>query len=135
MLTKSKAVLFTLFVFFSLMLATVFLQGLVFAKQTPSSVSQDPTRPPSVIVQQLQPLQKNVGFNLSAIFTRDARRYAVVNGEVLAQGDQIMGMQVMMINDQEVTLGHLSKIDTSLSKDDIVLSVQNNSSMSKQVVK
>lgn len=96
-----------------------------------SAAQQDPTRPPSVIAQQLAPLQDlNSGFNLSAIFTRDAQRYAVVNGEVLRQGDEIMGMTISTIDASNVTL-----IDSRFGAKDIVLQVQTSSGMSKQVVK
>jgi hypothetical protein len=96
-----------------------------------AAVQQDPTRPPSVIAQQLAPLQElNAGFNLSAIFTRNAQRYAVVNGEVLKQGDEIMGMKISTIDASNVTL-----TDTRFGAKDIVLQVQKGSGMSKQVVK
>lgn len=92
---------------------------------------QDPTRPPSVIAQQLTPLQEaNTDFNLSAIFTRNAQRYAVVNGEVLKLGDEIMGMEIATIDASNVTLS-----DPRSGAKDIVLQVQNGSGMSKQVVK
>ncbi|WP_371193512.1 hypothetical protein [Glaciecola sp. SC05] len=95
------------------------------------ALQQDPTRPPSVIAQQLAPLQEfNAGFNLSAIFTRNAQRYAVVNGEILKQGDEIMGMKISTIDASNVTL-----TDARFGSEDIVLQVQKGSGMSKQVVK
>lgn len=96
-----------------------------------NALQQDPTRPPSVIAQQLAPLQElNAGFNLSAIFTRNAQRYAVVNGEILKQGDEIMGMKISAIDASNVTL-----TDARFGAQDIVLQVQKGSGMSKQVVK
>ena len=90
----------------------------------------DPTRPPSVIAQQLAPLQANTGFELSAIFTRNNQRYAVLNGAVLKQGDEYMGMKVTGISAFEVTLQNLRE-----NNKDLILQVQNNAGMSKQVVK
>ncbi len=95
------------------------------------SVGGDPTRPPSVIAQQLTPLQpQNKGFNLSAIFTRNDQRYAVLNGDVVKKGDQVLGMQVTEINAIELTLKSLNT-----NAENIVLQVQNNADMKKQVVK
>ena len=92
---------------------------------------QDPTRPPSASLQQLAPInQVTAALNLSAIFTRNAQRYAVVNGEILKQGDNIMGMQIATIDGFEVTL-----TDPNSGAKALVLKVQNGSSMSKQVVK
>jgi len=94
------------------------------------AAQQDPTRPPSVIAQQLAPLKEfNAEFNLSAIFTRNEQRYAVVNGEVLKQGDEIMGMKISTIDALNVTL-----VDARSGAKDIVLQVQSGSGMSKQVV-
>lgn len=92
---------------------------------------QDPTRPPNVMAAQLTPLQpKDSGFLLTAIFTRSEEHYAVVNGEVLKQGDQIMGMKVLKIDGSNVTLR-----DALSKSDDIILAVTSESGLSKRVVK
>ncbi|MFC4701076.1 hypothetical protein ACFO4O_12960 [Glaciecola siphonariae] len=113
------------------MLIKLFILGALSSLTMLAFAQQDPTRPPSVIAQQLTPLQKvNAPFNVSAIFTRNDRRYAVVNGQVLKQGDEILGMKVSGIEASNVTLSDLTS-----SANDIVLQVQNNAGMSKQVVK
>lgn len=106
-------------------LACILTHGFTYA------VQQDPTRPPSVIAEQLAPLkQVQTHFQLSAIFTRKELRYAVVNGEVLKQGDEIMGMKVQTIDSSQVRLS-----DPGFHKDDIVLEMQSSAGMNKQVVK
>jgi len=54
----------------------------------------------------------------------------VVNGEVLKQGDEIMGMKVQTIDSSQVRLS-----DPGFHKDDIVLEMQSSAGMNKQVVK
>jgi hypothetical protein len=54
----------------------------------------------------------------------------VVNGEILQQGDSIMGMRVSKIDAANVTL-----TDAMATTDDIVLTVSSESGLSKKVVK
>jgi len=99
--------------------------------QTNAFAQQDPTRPPNVMAAQLTPLQvKDNGFLLTAIFIRSDQHYAVVNGEVLKKGDQIMGMKVAKIDGANVTLS-----DSISKSNDIVLAVSSEAGISKRVVK
>ncbi len=91
----------------------------------------DPTKPPSVIVQQLAPeLISNGNFRLSAIFKRNSTLYAVVNGEVVKAGDGIDGMTITKISDKQVRL-----VDSQGNVDDVILSIYKDDQVNKQASK
>lgn len=113
------------------MLIKLLLLSVLFGMHAGAYAGNDPTRPPNIIAQQLAPLQQlHTGVKLSAIFTRSAQRYAVVNGEVLKLGDEIIGMKISSIDASHVTLKNLRA-----GEKDLILEVQNSAGMSKEVVK
>ncbi len=92
---------------------------------------QDPTRPPSVIVQQLsEELAIKPEFELTAIFTRNKQQYAVVNGTVLKTGDALDDMVVTQISDTNITLQN-----TDSSQLEETLELHGALNIKKQVIK
>lgn len=68
-------------------------------------VHKDPTRPPSVVVQQLAAqLSVNPEYELTAIFTRNNQQYAVLNGDVVATGDPVADMIISQISGTNLTM-------------------------------
>lgn len=99
-------------------------------KQVPAQ-QQDPTRPPSVIVQQLsEELAIKPEFELTAIFTRNRQQYAVVNGSVLKTGDALDDMVVTQISDTNITLQN-----TDSSQLEETLELYGALNIKKQVIK
>lgn len=101
-----------------------------------SRVKQDPTRPPSVIVQQLAPeLAIKPKYELTAIFTRNNHQYAVVNGNVVKAGDPIADMLITEISAFNLTMKpSRTAQDTSL-QDSLVLELSGSVNVKKQVTK
>lgn len=92
---------------------------------------QDPTRPPSIFVQQLESeLERKPEFQLTAIFIRNNKQYAVVNGTVLKAGDALDDMLVSEITPHNLTLQHAQH-----AKQIKVLELHGAISVKKQVVK
>ena len=92
---------------------------------------KDPTRPPSVIVQQLaQEVAVKPEFELTAIFTRNDQQYAVVNGAVLKTGDAFANMLVA-----EITTTQLVLEDAQTAQEVKVLELHGAINVKKQVVK
>lgn len=92
---------------------------------------QDPTRPPSMIVQQLAPeLAIKPAYELTAIFTRNNRQYAVVNGNVVKTGDPVANMRVAEISGSNLTLQHATS-----SRDIMVLELSGAVTVKTQVTK
>ena len=60
-------------------------------------MQRDPTRPPSVVVQQLAAqLTVNPDYQLTAIFKRNDQQYAVLNGDVVTKGDAVDKRQLLI---------------------------------------
>lgn len=99
-------------------------------------IKQDPTRPPSVIVQQLAPeLAIKPKYELTAIFTRNNHQYAVVNGNVVKAGDPIADMLITEISAFNLTMKpSRTTQDTSL-EDSLVLELSGSVNVKKQVTK
>lgn len=99
-------------------------------------VKQDPTRPPSVIVQQLAPeLAIKPKYELTAIFTRNNHQYAVVNGHVVKAGDPVADMLITDISAFNLTMKpSRTAQDTSL-EDTLVLELSGSVNVKKQVTK
>jgi hypothetical protein len=99
-------------------------------------VKQDPTRPPSVIVQQLAPeLSIKPEYELTAIFTRNNHQYAVVNGNVVKTGDPVANMLVTGISASNLTMEHVGTSQYASSKDILVLELSGTVNVKKQVLK
>lgn len=65
----------------------------------------DPTRPPNIMAVQLsKQLNVKPSYELTAIFTRNNKQYAVVNGSVLKAGDSIADMYVKEISADRVVM-------------------------------
>nr|WP_136251346.1 hypothetical protein [Ningiella ruwaisensis] len=97
---------------------------------------QDPTRPPNVMAQQLTPLKQDGSkFVLTAVFNRNAQRYAVLNGEIVKQGDEIAGMRVVSILDESIKLQELGASDNNIELGVHDFSALKGAMMKKQVVK
>lgn len=95
------------------------------------ALKNDPTRPPSVIVQQLkQALEVAPEYELTAIFTRDKQQYAVVNGNVVKAGDPIANMLVTNITGTNLTMKNAAS-----SEDTMVLELSGAVSIKTQVTK
>ena len=89
---------------------------------------QDPTRPPSgAIVQLAEGVAVVDDYRLTAIFTRNNRQYAVVNGEVYTRGDRFSGMSVIEITHDSLTLNDIA------NKESKVLKLRPSISVKKQV--
>lgn len=105
----------------------------------PSNVSrakQDPTRPPSVIVQQLAPeLAIKPKYELTAIFTRNNHQYAVVNGNVVKAGDPVADMLITEISAFNLTMKPSRTAQDKSLKDTLVLELSGSVNVKKQVTK
>lgn len=103
-------------------------------KLTSNEKLQDPTRPPSVIVQQLAPeLALAPEYELTAIFTRNNQQYAVVNGTVLKKGDSLANMLVSEISATSLTFEDL--LSTEQAEQIRVLELRGAVNIKKQVRK
>lgn len=99
-------------------------------------VKQDPTRPPSVIVQQLAPeLAIKPKYELTAIFTRDNHQYAVVNGNVVKAGDPLADMLITEISGSNLTMKHVSTSQDKALRNNVVLELSGSVNIKKQVNK
>jgi hypothetical protein len=99
-------------------------------------VKQDPTRPPSVMVQQLAPeLAIKPEFELTAIFTRDNHQYAVVNGNVVKTGDPVADMLITEISRSNLTMKHIRYSQDAALKEIVVLELSGSVNVKKQVKK
>jgi hypothetical protein len=97
-------------------------------------VKQDPTRPPSVIVQQLAPeLAIKPKYELTAIFTRDNHQYAVVNGNVVKAGDPIADMLITEISAFNLTMKPSRTAQDISLRDSLVLELSGSVNVKKQV--
>jgi len=96
---------------------------------------KDPTKPPSVIVQQLaKEIKPKNELKLSAIFKRQNKLYAVINGEIFSAGEKLEGVDVDM-KVEEIDAGTV--VLKSLGQDELTtkLTVDEQAQISKQVVK
>jgi hypothetical protein len=99
-------------------------------------VKQDPTRPPSVIVQQLAPeLAIKPKYELTAIFTRNNHQYAVVNGNVVKAGDPIADMLITEISAFNLTMKPSRTAQDRSLQDSLVLELSGSVNVKKQVTK
>lgn len=90
---------------------------------------KDPTRPSAFMVKQEQVnAVPNTDFVLSAIFTRNAKKYAVVNGEVLAQNDVIGNKRVVLITQTNLILE-----DTEAQEEALILELFSSTTVKTQV--
>jgi len=117
---------------FSIIASLLFLTALAPAfAQDSNSQRKDPTRPPSVIIEQLAPvIEHESGLKLSAIFKRDTSLYAVINGQIFSQGDDVNGMKVEKISQHRVVL-----TPNAGDREQVVLSVDDAAKLNKQVSK
>jgi hypothetical protein len=98
-------------------------------------LKNDPTRPPSVMVQQLAPeLMADPQYELTAIFLRNNQQYAVVNGNVVKTGDPIADMVVSGISGTKLTMSY-AKSSRDARKDLVVLELSGAVSVKTQVTK
>lgn len=97
---------------------------------------QDPTRPPSVIVQQLSPeLAIKPEYELTAIFTRNNLQYAVVNGNVVTRGDPVADMLITEISGSNLTMKQTRSSQNTALKEIVVLELSGSVNVKKQVKK
>lgn len=69
------------------------------------SIKRDPTRPPGVISMQLaDELAIQPEYKLTAIFTRNAQQYAVLNGNIVKKGDAFEDMTVIDITSSQIVM-------------------------------
>ncbi len=100
-------------------------------KQALKEFAQDPTRPPSIATAQLaNDLDIKPEFELTAIFTRNQRQYAVVNGNVVTTGDSLADMVI-----SDISTSTISMLDTASSKQTLVLELNGASQVKVQVSK
>ncbi|MFT6267466.1 MAG: hypothetical protein ACJAVV_000264 [Alphaproteobacteria bacterium] len=98
-------------------------------------LKSDPTRPPSVIVQQLAPeLMVDPKYELTAIFMRNNQQYAVINGNVVKTGDPVADMFVSGISGTTLTMKYGTS-SRDAAKDDLVIELSGAVSVKKQVTK
>ena len=95
----------------------------------------DPTKPPSVIVQQLvEEIKPKNKLELTAVFKLENKFYAVINDKLFSAGEYLEGIDVDMkvekISDGTVMLRSIGQ-EGLLTK----LSVDNEAQLSKQVLK
>lgn len=86
-----------------LLTAVLVIAGLGFGS---SAYASDPTRPPAWMQQapSVVPAVSQANFNLQQVLVRDDQRLAVINGELLREGQRISGAQVIEIKAAEVVL-------------------------------
>jgi hypothetical protein len=92
---------------------------------------EDPTRPPNFVAQQQEIAQ--VGeprYVLSAIFSKNNERFAIVNGHIVKSGDKLANMLVTDILSDKLTL-----TNTSASQDTLVLELSGAVTVKTQVTK
>ena len=70
------------------------------------AVTLDPTRPLSY---QASPTASNGNFHLSSILYSEQRKVAVINQQVLAEGDKLGDIEVMEIQPRSVTIREKGK--------------------------
>ncbi|MEM0911583.1 MAG: hypothetical protein AAGJ37_11440 [Pseudomonadota bacterium] len=95
----------------------------------------DPTKPPSVIVEQLvEEIKPKSAMELTAVFKRKNKLYAVINGKLFSAGEYLDGvnddMKVEDISEGTVVLRSIGQ-DGRLTE----LSVDDEAQIIKQVVK
>lgn len=111
-------------------------------RKKPTSVNymlRDPTRPPSVVVQQLAAqFSDNPEYQLTAIFKRNDQQYAVLNGDIVTKGDSVADMFVTEITGSNITMRRgSSTINSSNSAfpSTLVLELNGAVNVKKQVTK
>jgi MSHA biogenesis protein MshK len=65
---------------------------------------RDPTRPPSVGVKGAAQNPEASGWRLQSVLISPERRYAIINGEVVAVGGAVSGAQLLAVAPEQVTL-------------------------------
>jgi len=111
-------------------------QKITKASASSTRMKQDPTRPPSVIVQQLAPeLAIKPEYELTAIFTRNNNQYAVVNGKVVKAGDPVADMLVTEISASNLTLQHSPSAQDTPLAEIVVIELNGSVNVKKQVIK
>lgn len=65
---------------------------------------RDPTRPPSVSAKGTTERREASGWNLQSVLISPERRYAIINGEVVAVGGAVSGAQLVAVAPEQVTL-------------------------------
>jgi hypothetical protein len=100
---------------------------------------QDPTRPPNMSASQTAlGTAVEPKYELTAIFTRNNQKYAVVNGNIVKTGDLVLDMLVSDISRNKLTmeLAQLSHgIARDTSQDMMVLELKGAVSVKTQVTK
>lgn len=75
----------------------------------------DPTKPGNTPERVLvESAEAKAVFNLSAIFTRNNKRYAIIDGKALQSGDTIADMQIREIKDSRVVLQNKDDVNTQI---------------------
>jgi MSHA biogenesis protein MshK len=65
---------------------------------------RDPTRPPAASVKGATERHESTGWNLQSVLISPERRYAIINGEVVAVGGAVSGAQLVAVAPEQVTL-------------------------------
>jgi hypothetical protein len=112
-------------------------------RKKPTSVNynmqRDPTRPPSVVVQQLAAqLAVNPEYQLTAIFKRNDQQYAVLNGDIVTTGDPVADMFISDITGDNLTMQRSPSSRNSTNSafpNTLVLELQGTVNIKKQVTK
>ena len=83
--------------------------GFVLACMAGSSLAaaealRDPTRPPSVSAKGATERHESSGWQLQSVLISPERRYAIINGEVVAIGGAVSGAQLLAVAPEQVTL-------------------------------
>jgi len=95
------------------------------------NMMQDPTGPPNMMAVQLsESLKLEPKFELTAIFTRNAKQYAVVNGNIVTTGDTVADMFVIDITNDQVVMENPQSKDAAT-----VIDLAGAISVKKQVTK
>ena len=65
---------------------------------------RDPTRPPSTSAKGATERRESSGWQLQSVLISPERRYAIINGEVVAVGGAVSGAQLLAVAPEQVTL-------------------------------
>lgn len=73
---------------------------------TPASAQalRDPTRPPGAGAKGTSQKPESSGWRLQSVLISPERRYAIINGEVVAVGGAVSGAQLLAVAPEQVTL-------------------------------
>lgn len=104
----------------SLLLLSFLWGGAGPAQAQPSAGLKDPTAPPRIASGQVAAPQPVASLNLSSVLIGPGRRFAVINGQVVGEGDTFGAVRVVKISKGAVvvrTAGQSSRLTLSEAPD------------------